>query len=62
MIRSKCYYSCTANYDIIIWIRHQHGWTPLHYACQNGDIETMEYLMKYGAHNDMQDEYVSDDS
>ena len=41
-------------------IEHEHGRTPLHFACQHSKIEVMECLMKHGAQIDMQDK-VSDE-
>jgi len=46
---------------IVISLWHQRGYTPLHGVCQEGAIETMEYLIKNGAQIDMQDN-VSDQS
>ena len=48
-----------AKNDIVIWIQHEDGKTPLHFACENDKIEVVECLMKHGAQIDMQDKTVS---
>ena len=38
---------------LIFYIRDQHGFTPLHYACSHGHVNIVDYLLNRGARNDI---------
>ena len=39
--------------------RDDYGSTPLHYACQDANIERMEYLLEHGAKTEVKNSYFT---